>query len=383
MYEELRKHKHIVFGAEHYNPLGIVRSLGESGISPIGIILQSDRPVTSKSKYMKTKHFVNNVEEGYELLLSIYGNEKYKPFIYTSDDQVTNYLDDKYEDICNKFFFFNAGEKGRVAVFQNKDTILKIANKHGLNVLKTYTVKKGEIPDDIEYPIITKAIISTLDHWKGDMFICNNEEELKEAYKKIRSEKVLLQKYIIKKNELCLEGVSVNRGKESVVTIASTYNYINAETYSHYMTVNNLNDINLENKLKGIIEEIGFEGIFEVEFLVGANNDLYFLEINFRNSTWSYASTIAGMNLPISWALGMINPEKIHDVYKKIPEPFMGIVEFDDYRHRVCEQHMGRLKWLKDYKNSRCKYYTGRNDIMPLLSVIKCKIWKDLIKKEG
>lgn len=32
MYEELKEHKHIMFGEEHYNLLGIVRFLGENGI---------------------------------------------------------------------------------------------------------------------------------------------------------------------------------------------------------------------------------------------------------------------------------------------------------------------------------------------------------------
>ncbi len=44
---------YIVFGFEHYNPLGIVRSLGENGINSIGIIIRNERKITSKSKYLK------------------------------------------------------------------------------------------------------------------------------------------------------------------------------------------------------------------------------------------------------------------------------------------------------------------------------------------
>ena len=35
---------YIIFGFEHYNPLGIARSLGESGIKPIGIIIKNNNP---------------------------------------------------------------------------------------------------------------------------------------------------------------------------------------------------------------------------------------------------------------------------------------------------------------------------------------------------
>ena len=44
MDKELLKHKFIVFGGDHYNPLGIVRSLGEAGVKPI-VILVSEHPV--------------------------------------------------------------------------------------------------------------------------------------------------------------------------------------------------------------------------------------------------------------------------------------------------------------------------------------------------
>lgn len=61
---------YIVFGFEHYNPLGIVRSLGENGINSIGIIIRNERKITSKSKYLKKIYFVNSIEEGYRVLIN-------------------------------------------------------------------------------------------------------------------------------------------------------------------------------------------------------------------------------------------------------------------------------------------------------------------------
>lgn len=363
----------IVFGFEHYNPLGIVRSLGETGIKPIAIVIKGKRAITSKSKYISKLFFVNDVEEGYKLLLSKYSGLELKPFVYASDDKVTNYMDAKYEELKDKFYFYNAGETGRIAQFQNKDNILKLAQKHGLGVLKTFTVKKGEIPEGIEYPIITKAIISTIDLWKEDMIICHNEEELKQAYKKIRSERVLLQKYIEKKNELCLEGYSVDRGNKAVITIASTYNYQLKDSYSPYMTCRSLNNPELERKLAAMIQEVGFEGIFEIEFLVDQDDELYFLEINFRNSTWSYASTIAGMPMPVLWAKGMIDPKAIDGTFKEINEPFTAMVEFDDHRRRVKTGQMSNWAWFKDFRNAKCKYYCASGDLAPVLSVVMSK----------
>lgn len=366
--QEIKSHKHILFCAEHYNPLGIVRSLGEAGVSPYAIILRSNMQITSRSKYLEKCWFVDSVEEGYRLLLETFGAETKKPFLYTSDDAITNFLDSHYEELKDRFYFYNAGAAGRIAEFQNKDNILQLAKKHGLQFLKTYAVDVGEIPEGLEYPIITKAIISTISNWKDDMIICHNEQELREAYRHIRSPRVLLQKYIEKKNEFCMEGLSVNHGQNTMIAIACSYNYLLDNSYSPYMTVDGLKNEELRQKLSAMLAEVGFEGIFEIEFLVGQDDSLYFLEINFRNSTWSYASTVAGMPLPVLWAQGMLNPDSLADAPKEIAEPFCAMVEVDDLRDRVKAGQISVWTWFGQWRGSKCKYYWGRKDCAPFFS---------------
>ncbi len=362
----MKKHKHIIFAAEHYNPLGVVRSLGEYGIRPIGIILRSKKVFMSKSKYWDEVRIVDTPTEGYELLLKEYGNEEVKPFLYTCDDDRTSFLDERYEELKDKFIFFNAGEKGRISQFMNKDTINKLAMKHGLNVLDAVAVHKGEIPDGLTYPIITKSIASTVGGWKKDVHICRSKEELEKAYENIQAPVVLLQKYIEKKNELCIDGFCVERGKKCFFTIASNYTYLLPNTYSSQMRVFNLNNPELERKLCAMFEEVGFEGIFSVEFLVDQNDELYFCEINFRNSTWSYASTCAGMNLPVLWAKGMCGQLEDESVYKEIKENFIAVVEVNDFKDRVLGKRIGFFKWWRELRKADCKFYIGKKDRRPM-----------------
>lgn len=100
---------YIVFGFEHYNPLGIVRSLGESGINPIGIIIKNNRKITSKSKYLKNRYFVDNIEEGYQILVQEFSGKD--NFIFTSDDQIENYLDEHYDELKDDFYFSIVAKK--------------------------------------------------------------------------------------------------------------------------------------------------------------------------------------------------------------------------------------------------------------------------------
>ena len=45
----------VLVSKEHYNPLGIVRTLGEAGIKPIVVAVKGDLKFVGQSKYVKEK----------------------------------------------------------------------------------------------------------------------------------------------------------------------------------------------------------------------------------------------------------------------------------------------------------------------------------------
>lgn len=374
--------KCVVFCGEHYNPLGVIRSLGENGYRPDAIVVRSRTPLASHSKWISSLRMVDSIDEGYKFLLDNYvdGNQDVPVFLFASDDKTMAFLDAHYGELAGRLYFFNAGAPGRVAEFMNKDAINRCALRHGMNVLRTWVVDKGDVPRDIEYPVITKSIASTVGGWKADVHICHSEEELRGAYEVIESPRLLLQLYVQKRNEYCLEGFSVNRGKSAMVTIASSYNYLLPDSYSPYMTVSNCDNDEIESNLKAMLEEIGFEGIFETEFLIDQEDKLWFCEINFRNSTWSYASTCAGMPLPVLWMNGMLSgsiSEK--ECWREIPEGFTAMVEINDYITRVKKGGLGKFEWLRQLKSSNCRYFIGKSDWGPILAMVGSKI-KRIIK---
>ena len=140
------------------------------------------------------------------------------------------------------------------------------------------------------------------------------------------------------------------------------------------MTVRNFSRPEIGKALAGMMEEIGFEGICSIEFLIDQDDNYYFSEINFRNSTWSYAATKAGMNLPLLWAQCMIDgivPEE-----KKIPEGFTAMVEPIDYGKRVKTGKAELGEWLRDFKEAGCTFYYSSDDIEPFLYM--CRNWEML-----
>lgn len=369
----IKERTFIVFGIDHYNPLGVIRSLGEQGINSIFVCIQGRAPVASSSKYISKLHLVKDYIEGCELLLEEYGNypSNNLPIVITSDDEQVGYMDEHYDKYKDKFIFFNAGKNGQISKYMDKYNILKLAEKHGLNILWSKTTEKGKIPSDIHYPIITKSIAPNVGGWKSDVFICENETELVEAFKKIKSPIVLLQHYIDKKNEYVIEGFSACGGTINFPSIASTYKYNIKGYYSPYHDVMNLMDENIKHALDLMIKDIGFEGIYEIEFLIDENDELYFSEINFRNSTWSYASTVAGMNLPVLWARTMLESKIPKDALKKIDIPFTAMVEPIDFQKRVIDRNYDLESWYRDFLNAKCKYYFNENDLKPFFTMLE------------
>lgn len=363
-----KDHLCIVIAIEHYNPLGLIRSLGEAGVNPVYIAIKGRVKIASASKYISKCHYADDIKKGYDILMREYGNvaEKTgkKPYVFCCDDKTIGYLDYHYNELRNRFLAFNAGSQGRINEFMDKNNILELARRHGLNVLESRVCRKGEIPVGLSFPIITKSISPNVGGWKSDVHICHSESELKMAYEEIEAPTILVQRYIEKENEYCMEGFSANRGDDVLIAITSTYNYLLPGYYSPYMTICNMRNEQIRTALKGMLKEIGFEGIFEAEFLIDQSGKYYFSEINFRNSTWSYAATKAGMPLPVLWAetqeKGSIKPE----AYKEF-KAFRAMAEPIDYAKRVKTGKIDKAKWLIDFKETECGYYYNANDIEP------------------
>ena len=301
----MREHKFIIFGFEHYNTLGVIRSLGEKGISPIVILHKmniKDPSLVPNSRYASKVHVVDDVDEGYSVLINEYGNEELKPFLYSCDDYVEMCLDYHYDELKGRFYFFDGGQSGIVSRFMDKDVISQLAVECGCKIPKTEIVKRGQLPTSLKYPVITKAKVSAIGGWKKDVRICYSEKELVEAYKTIESEDLLVEEFIEKKNELCLDGFCVNHGKDVCIPFQTTYLRVAPGMYGNYMELTPFNNKVVYEQVRRMLAKARFNGIFSVEYLIDKNDELYFLEVNFRNSTWSYAFTYGGVNMPYEWA---------------------------------------------------------------------------------
>lgn len=109
---------------------------------------------------------------------------------------------------------------------------------------------------------------------------------------------------------------------------------------------------------------------------LGKDDNFYFLEINFRNSTWSYAHTVEGINLPIIWAKSMLAGRlETEDVVVR-KDRFTAMQEFTDFKDSVIGRQCSLWQWIKDVRCCDSLFYYNRNDKKPFWNFLISKILK-------
>lgn len=374
---DILNHKFIILGSDHSNTLGQIRCLGEKGIRPIVIITEKNPFIINKSKYLGELHVVDNIHEGPRYVLEHYSNEKYPPFIYTDRDDIMCVIDDYYDELKGKFIFWNAGEKGRIRKLINKEEQMAIAAECGLNVIPTEHVKRGELPKKINYPIFTKATNSLNPFWKANAFICHNDEELKEAYKHMGVDEVLIQKYINREDEIPIEGVSIDCGREVKLLIKKHSMRFMENGFGIYSQIMPFNDYELEHKVADLMRKTCYTGIFEIEFIRDKSGEMFFLEINFRNTMFNHSCAEYGVNILWLFAKWTLENHINASDYSKKEKKHYVMYEFDDLKESVLQGNVSLWKWLKDFIHADSYLYIDRNDMNPFYSLI----WHKIINK--
>ena len=372
MNKEVFEHKHIVLAGDHYNPLGIIRSLGEEGIKPIVLLCDEHPKWVQYSRYIGELHIFKTFEEGYQFLIDNYSHEPLKPFIYNGSDDTALLLDSHYDELKEHFYFTN-GRGGLEKYLQKYDMCL-LASDCGIKVPREELLPVGQLPMTLRYPVITKAATSSAGGaWKDQSFICENEQDLLDVYSKIKVEKILVQEYIRKKNELCVDGISIDGGNKIFMPYGCSYYNLQEGKYSNYMYFFPFKDEELSEKIRKTIRSANFSGIFCIEFLLGEDGEYYFLEVNFRNSGWSYGYTFGGCNLPFRWAVSTLNNELCIDDFTA-REKINVMQELTDFKERVIEQRTSIFKWIKDVRECDCFLNYNKKDSKPFWKLLRYKL---------
>lgn len=294
----------IVFGGNHHNTLGVIRSLGRKGIFS-EVLLHDKLPIKEcnvlRSKYIKSWNKIDTVEEGINYLYSNRSQHE-KPIIICSSDGAASAIDMHYEELNDYYHIPNCGQQGVITELMNKEKMATLAEKCGLLCPKTYVIDEYATFDinNITFPIITKPLLS-IEGNKSEITICNNNTELKRFVNTHRNGRFQIQQFIQKQFEYQLIGCSLDGGKHIIIPGRSkiiTQPVCTNTGFLHYEQLDGQEPI---DACYQFLREINYSGLFSLEFLRDKDGKNYFMEINFRNDGNSICVTEAGVNLHYIW----------------------------------------------------------------------------------
>lgn len=334
----------VVFCGNGYPSLGLIRCLGEGGYRPECYCFGFNTEYILSSKYVTRGRAFKTAEEALNFLLFDYPCYDEKPILLTVPDPPAYLVDQHLEQLENKFILMNAGEQGKIGYWMDKRNIARLAQKHGFTIPWTIELSKDEaIPESIHYPVFTKSI-KTVDGGKNDEGICRNKEELEEKRKTIASEKYLVMEFIQKKLEIDYFGMSL-KGKVYIDYNDEISRFPDG-AYGYYGIIKRCEHNDTWKKCISMMKEIGYDGLFDIEFLQDQDSKLYFMEVNFRVDGGTYKVT-PGINLPSEWCRLVNMPLK--DLPESLPtkkDHFIGMTEVQDFMTSVVHGSMNPLKWF-------------------------------------
>lgn len=368
----------IIIGGNHHNTLGVLRALGIEGLKGrMHLILKAEKnSFICYSKFINKKniHFITEDDEIPPLLIEISNSLSNKPIVICCGDHFIHVVDSNYDTLKEFAILPNAqGCQNRISYYLTKTHQSEVAKNCGLNVPGNVISSIEDLnPNSICLPCIIKPI-NSINGGKADIKICKSNEEISE-YKKSYSEnhKIIIEQYINKTMEFQLIGCSL----EQQIIIPGYTNIIRQpqNTNTGYLKYSPLSDgVISQTLIKNVcsfIRQIGYKGLFSVEFIRDKDGKDYFLEINMRNDGNAYCVTSAGVNLPYIWY------KYCDDKNATITEP----INFEKPIYWMPEtdakfiKNIGLSKWILQWINANSHAITDIHDIIPIMRLIFNKI---------
>ena len=355
--------------------LGVIRSLGYKSIRPFVLLVSEHegyRNYVLKSKYIVDYKCFLNYQSAIDWLMTNRENNVNSIILCTSDG-ASSAVDLNYNALVLSYKIPNAKQSGVITHYMNKETMSDFAQKIGLRVPPTWVHNlSAPLPTDIEYPCIIKPLIS-IEGTKSDIRVCHTLEELNSYIKDTsHCNRIQIQKFIIKDYEYQLIGCSLDGGEKIIIPGVSHVIRPSDCSNTGFLKYKSLDESYPVELAKKFIKQIGYSGLFSMEFLRDKNGNDYFMETNFRNDGNSICVTASGVNLSYIWYLHN-SKQSIENEPTVLQKEVYVMPEFDDFLN-VLKRKMSLFQWIKEVRRTDCFMEYDKSDKRPFFVGLRLQL---------
>lgn len=357
--------KAFVFGGNHHNTLGVIRSLGEKDIASVLLLVDDDVKRTSyisKSRYICELHKFSTYEDGVQYLIETSSSLTRKEVVICCSDGAASAVDLHYNVLSKAYYIPNCGKQGEISRLMSKEVLASSAIEFGFNVPQTWVSESGLIPDGVTFPCIIKPLYSK-DGSKSDIQVCDTVDQLNAYFQKVHCEKLQIQAFIEKDFEYQLIGCSICGGQIIIIPGVSKVIRPSKTSNTGFLYYDKLDDSFPVKKVKQMLMKMKYSGLFSAEFLRDKDGNDFFMEVNFRNDGNAIAATAAGVNLPFIWYNSAFVEQQ---PFVSEIRPVYVMPEFDDLVH-VIHHNISFRTWLSDMRRADCYMEYDKYDKKPYL----------------
>jgi len=361
----------IIIGGNHHNTLGVIRALGEKGLSATLIVVSKDKkPFVSCSKYLKRVIQIASDDQIPITLLSACKSDNGQPVVICCTDASAGVVDENMDSLAPFFLLPGADTQGRISSLMSKKSMASLAVEVGLSIPQTCYADVLDNPDAIPLPCIIKPLVSRMGT-KAHIKTCHSTEEARQWILHVGANQVQIQQFIDKDFEYQLIGCSTDNdviipGVSKILRPCKGSN----TSFLHYEPLSK--DFCDLQKCKDFVRKTGYKGLFSLEFLRDKHGNDYFMEINFRNDGNAICVTAAGMNLPYIWCLFRMGKNYQEEASRQIA-PVYVMPDLAELKLLLTGQ-ISPAAYLGDLRKTNRFMEYDKNDTRPFWRMIRAKL---------
>ncbi len=320
----------LVIGS-HVQSLGIVRSLGRSGIKVI-LVTTSKFSISKYSKYPSKVYSIDRNSKSKEIIkgiVNIIRSEKIEMCnLYCTEDWIVE-LVSNYRKLLSKFANISLPSKTTVSIALDKYKTYSFCTLNDIATPKTFQFDKVQDINSFSaisnYPVIIKPkVMHNFFKKTGKKALrCNNLQELKKNFS-IGSEVVGSKGLVVQEmvpgnfNELYSFCSISKNGKVYANLIAKRERQHPIDFGSGTTFAKTILSKQIEKESKKIIKKLNYTGPSEIEFKFDSKKNIFkFLEINIRFWKWHTIGEASGLDFPLLYhKLASDQKIKFKETYK-------------------------------------------------------------------